>query len=382
MADFNSTKTGAEIDNSVDQAAAALPKAGGTLTGDVTTSTAKSLNTTAQLSEDALPKSGGALTGSVTTQNAKDLDTVIDRADLGSVGKVSAGSILYASAVNQFFQAGDIPSFGATAAGLSAKGANGRGFVMVGDNLKINYIGYSAAGAEGNLLTLLHDGNTSGVTFGGTVDTTPVINRVQIAPTSGANPSSIAHEAASTATNNSCIFINPNGTVGTIQTSGTATAYNTSSDPRLKDFKDSPTDEEIDAKFAALFSTFEVFNWKNDPEGDLVWGHNAHACIDANLDMGSEGQGSRELALGEVYDTTPAVFEDQEQQVLYKTGETKGQPRFNSDGTPMMETVSVEVTPEIQHKVTPAGVDQSKAEPILLAKIEQLERRLAMLEGA
>ena len=39
----------------------------------------------------------------------------------------------------------------------------------------------------------------------------------------------------------------------------------------------------------------------------------------------------------------------------------------------------------IYHKneiiVTPAGVDQSKAVPILLAKIEQLERRLAQLEG-
>jgi len=41
-----------------------------------------------------------------------------------------------------------------------------------------------------------------------------------------------------------------------------------------------------------------------------------------------------------------------------------------------METVSVEVEAAIEHKVTPAGVDQSKAVPILLAKIEQLERRL------
>ena len=39
----------------------------------------------------------------------------------------------------------------------------------------------------------------------------------------------------STSTKNHVIFTSPNGTVGSIQTAGSATAYNTSSDARLKE---------------------------------------------------------------------------------------------------------------------------------------------------
>lgn len=145
------------------------------------------------------------------------------------------------------------------------------------------------------------------------------------------------------------IFINPNGTVGSIQTSGTSALFNTTSDPRLKDFKELPTDAEVDEKFNALYSTFRVFDWKNGSDFG-VWGFDAHACIDAGLDMGSEGEGPRYSNIGDIY----------------KTENVK-----KSDG-------SIE---KIEHKVSPAGVDQSKAVPILLAKIEQLERRLAALEA-
>lgn len=148
------------------------------------------------------------------------------------------------------------------------------------------------------------------------------------------------------------IFINPNGTVGSIQTSGTATLYNTSSDPRMKDFYEfGPNfDDEVNNMFASLWSTFRLFRWKNDPDGEMVWGFDAHAVIDAGLDMGAEGEGPRDLNIGDVY----------------KTENVK-----KSDG-------SIE---KIEHKVSPAGVDQSKAVPILLAKIEQLERRLSALES-
>ncbi len=147
-------------------------------------------------------------------------------------------------------------------------------------------------------------------------------------------------------------FYNNNGQVGLIFTNGTSTSYGTSSDPRLKDFKAAPTDAEVNAKFDDLFGCFKTFNWKSDVDGELVWGFDAHATIDAGLDMGTEGEGSRDLALGDVYDTTPAELDE--------------------DG--------VEIKAAIEHKVSPAGVDQSKAVPILLAKIEQLERRLAALE--
>lgn len=219
---------------------------------------------------------------------------------------------------------------------------------------------------------ILHKGNigntdfVSGSAVGGE-------DRIAISP-AGASRIDLAKSGTSVAS--LLLFLNDNGIVGSISTTGTTTAYNVSSDPRLKDFKGQPTDDVINAEFDKLFGCFDTFNWKNDPAGQLVWGFNAHYCIDAGLDIGTEGQGSRNLSLGDVYNTIPAVIEPQEVQVLYKTGDKKGEPRLNADLSPMMETVDVEITPEIDERVTPAGVDQAKAVPILLAKIEQLERRL------
>jgi len=224
---------------------------------------------------------------------------------------------------------------------------------------------------------LYHTGNTGSVAFGKTFAETPD-------ESVGISVSGLGIMHFKTAVNTlreAYRFTNGNGTVGQITTSGTATAYNTSSDPRLKEFKALPSDELINVEFDNLFSCFRIFNWKNDLEGDLVWGFDAHECVDNNTGIGSEGEGSRNMQLGEVYKTTPAVFEDQEIQLVYKSGDKIGQPRFDSEGEPIMETVSVEVTAAIEHKVSPAGVDQSKAVPILLAKIEQLERRLAILES-
>lgn len=148
---------------------------------------------------------------------------------------------------------------------------------------------------------------------------------------------------------NPITFFNPNGAVGSISTSGTATSYNTSSDPRLKTpVPGALSDADINAKFNALLSTFLRFHWINDPNGPEVWGFDAHAVIDAGLDMGTEGEGPRESELGDEYE--PAVY----------------------DGDELVTPAKV---------VTPAGVDQAKAVPILLQKIAQLESRLAVLEG-
>ena len=215
--------------------------------------------------------------------------------------------------------------------------------------------------------TVYHTGNTGFATFDSTTynTTLPTTTGLNISASGfggtiqsyrGVTSSGFLHE-----------FFNPNGKVGSIAVSGVVTSFNTSSDPRLKDFKDAPLDTEINTEFDALFSCFRVFNWKNDPDGDLVWGFDAHACIDAKTNLGSEGDGSRELNLGDIYDTTPAVTED---RVV-----------LDSDGNATTEIETVVVKEAIEHKVTPAGVDQSKAVPILLAKIEQLERRLATLEA-
>lgn len=234
-----------------------------------------------------------------------------------------------------------------------------------------------ASGSYGVFADVVHSENVGTTDFDG-ANASGGNDRVAISP-SGDSRIDLAKPGTSSAA--LLNFLNDNGIVGSVSTSANTTSYNVSSDPRLKDFKGQPSDETINDEFNKLFSCFDTFNWKNDPVGDLVWGFNAHLCIDANLDMGTEGQGSRDLALGEIYNTIPAVIEPQEVPVLYKTGDKKGEPRLNADSSPMMETVDVVVKKEIQERVSPAGVDQAKAVPVLLAKIEQLERRLMAIEG-
>jgi hypothetical protein len=81
-----------------------------------------------------------------------------------------------------------------------------------------------------------------------------------------ANPGVSGHIILSgrddTSTKNHHVFINPNGTVGSIQTAGSATAYNTSSDARLKE---NITDAD---EAGELIDAIQVrkFDWKADGE--------------------------------------------------------------------------------------------------------------------
>ena len=319
MANYLSDRTGAQIDTAMDAADAALPKAGGTLTGDVTSSTGKSLN------------------------------TVLDNADAGNVGKVNGtdfsgdvNSILISGFTRVSGTATNIPL--AESGGLLTTSLTSTNTTQV-FHARTNKI--YVRGQNNSTFSawqeLYHTGNTGVLGFSNS-GLAADVSGVNIGTTAGI----VAIGNDGTALSNVVYFTNANGNIGAITTTGTATSYNTSSDPRLKDFKDAPSDKAINDKFDDLFSTFKTFNWKNDSDGKLVWGFDAHACIDAKLDLGSEGQGPRDLKLGDVYETTPAVFD--------------------KDG--------VEITAAIEKKVSPAGVDQSKAVPILLAKIEQLERRL------
>lgn len=319
------------------------------------------------------------LTGGNKT-NAQ-IDTVIDNADAGNIGKLIPKSAIDFDTINSGF------SFANTSATNGPVSSNiavmtilddgTRGFQLSSSESGIFSARNKSGGTYSAWQELYHTGNTGAAKFGSSsLPTAGALDEVLVSPVVGGALNAIAHNATVATLRTQVYYYNPNGLVGSIATNGTATAYNTSSDPRLKDFSAAPSDTDIDSKFNDLFGAFRTFNWKSDPTGDLVWGFDAHATIDAGLDVGSEGEGPRELALGDVYNTTPAVFEDQEQQVVYKTGDKKGELKFYADGEPVMETISVEVTAAIEHKVSPAGVDQSKAVPILLAKIEQLERRL------
>ena len=84
------------------------------------------------------------------------------------------------------------------------------------------------------------------------------LNALAFRPASGALMSRNTTSAA-----NHIIFQNPNGAVGSIQTSGSATAYNTSSDARLKDVTGEARGLEI---INALNPV--AYNWKADGKAD------------------------------------------------------------------------------------------------------------------
>jgi hypothetical protein len=132
-------------------------------------------------------------------------------------------------------------------------------------------------------------------------------------------------ESDSTSSSVHLYFRNPNGFVGNISTSGTATAYNTSSDYRLK--------ENVVSMSGATERLKQLkpsrFNFIADPD-TTVDGFLAH----------------------EVQDIVPEAI------------------------TGTKDAVDAEGNPKYQ------GIDQSKLVPLLVATIQELEARIAALEGA
>ena len=69
--------------------------------------------------------------------------------------------------------------------------------------------------------------------------------------------------SSTTSADNQVLFYNPNGGVGTIQTSGTSTSYNTSSDARLKDITGEARGLEVINELNPV-----AYNWKADGKAD------------------------------------------------------------------------------------------------------------------
>ena len=129
----------------------------------------------------------------------------------------------------------------------------------------------------------------------------------------------------STSSNGLLGFVNPNGDVGSIATSGSATAFNTSSDYRLK--------ENVNYSFDATTELKKLkpakFNFKTD-SGTTVEGFLAH----------------------EVADVVPVAV----------TGEKDA---VDDDG-----------------EIVAQGIDQSKLVPLMVKTIQELEARIKTLEDA
>ncbi len=144
------------------------------------------------------------------------------------------------------------------------------------------------------------------------------------------------------------LFSNANGAVGNISTSGTTTAYATSSDYRLK--------ENVVAMSGATERLKQLnpsrFNFIADAD-TTVDGFLAHEVQDV---VPEAITGTKDAMRDEEYEVTPAVLDD--------------------DGNVTTEAVmGTRSVPDYQ------GIDQSKLVPLLVATIQELEARLTALEN-
>ena len=161
--------------------------------------------------------------------------------------------------------------------------------------------------------------------------------------------------AVSDTTNSLILFVNGNGTVGSIKTVGSATQFNTSSDYRLKE-NEVPLENAI-TKLKGLKPY--TFNFKKYPD-EKVDGFYAHEAA-------------------EVVPVAVTGTKDEMAPTYYKEGDTIPSGKHVGDWTGGYSTT----------EINPQGVDYGKFTPLLtkalqeaIAKIETLEAKVAALEAA
>lgn len=148
-------------------------------------------------------------------------------------------------------------------------------------------------------------------------------------------------------------FANSNGVVGSITTSGSATAYNTSSDYRLK------TDVQPMTGASDRVKSLSPVNFEWISDGTRVDGFLAHEVQEI---VPEAVHGAKDAMREEEYEVTAAVLDEEGNIVTEAVIGTRQVPDYQA-------------------------IDQSKLVPLLtaalqeaLAKIEQLEGRVASLE--
>ena len=166
------------------------------------------------------------------------------------------------------------------------------------------------------------------------------------------------------------IFKNTNGIVGTITNQSSGTAFNTSSDYRLK--------ENVDYTFDATTRLKQLkparFNFIVDDTNTLVDGFIAHEVSDIVPEAISGEKDATETKEKVVVNTKGNVIAENIEQDDWQNGKIT-----DEDGNTQYPTDSTwEAT-----KVVPIhqGIDQSKLVPLLVKTIQELEARITQLEN-
>ena len=186
---------------------------------------------------------------------------------------------------------------------------------------------------------------------------------------------------------------NPNGIVGSIQASGSATNFNTSSDYRLK--TDAQPMTGASARVLALKPV--NFEWISDgSRTDGFLAHEAQAVVPEAVTGTKDAMMDEEYqvsaATGDIYTPATDAYVDEDgndvdavNQTIHSANAEK--PETFADGQKWRETTAAVMgtrsVPDTQ------GIDQSKLVPLLVASLQEalteiaaLKVRITALEGA
>jgi hypothetical protein len=210
------------------------------------------------------------------------------------------------------------------------------------DNGKIEF--QTTNEAANGLTTRMHIDQTGQVKINGG---TGRASTVQIVDGTGTGYEALSTKASSTGNATQIAFRNPNGTVGYINTNGTATSYGTSSDYRLK--------ENVSYEFDATTRLKQLkparFNFIADAD-KTVDGFIAHEVSSIVPEAISGEKDALEKYRNA--DETPE-------------GKSVGDNKLDENGDTMIDAQSI---------------DQSKLVPLLVKTIQELEARITTLENA
>ena len=171
----------------------------------------------------------------------------------------------------------------------------------------------------------------------------------------------LVQQATSDAGTNTCNqFINPNGVVGSISTTGSSTSFSTSSDYRLK------TDAQPMTGASARVQALNPVNFEWISSGERVDGFLAH---EAQAVVPECVTGTKDAMRDEEYEVTAAI-----------------EATYDDDGNEL--TAAVEAVMGTRSVPDMQGIDQSKLVPLLTAALQEalteitaLKARVTALEG-
>ena len=184
----------------------------------------------------------------------------------------------------------------------------------------------------------------------------------------------LAAIATSTTATAAVGFVNPNGSIGNISLSGSSTAYNTSSDYRLK------TDAQPMTGASARVQALNPVNFEWIADGTRVDGFLAHEAQEV---VPEAVTGTKDAMCDEEYEITPAVYGDVVIPAVLDEEGNELEAERTEQGIVTEAIMGTRSVPDYQ------GIDQSKLVPLLtaalqeaLTKIDDLETRLSALEVA